>query len=128
MNIRQGPEPRRDDLDPLKEPERWEALVGQIGKKAAPYLAGRREPPGVLDLITRWARPALATAASLALLATAAVVARGEPQSPAGAAGTELALAEAVMPATFAAWVAGASSPSVTEMVRELETMQEVDR
>ena len=128
MNIRTGPAPHPDDLDPLDEPERWEALVGQIGEKAAPYLAGRREPARVLDLVTRWARPALATAASLALLATAAIVARGEPQSPAGPRAPELALAEAVMPATFAAWVAGASEPSVTEMVRELETMQEVDR
>jgi len=129
MKNRLGSDPRPDDLDPLAEPDRWESLVGRIGEQAEPYLAERRgQPAGLLDIVARWARPTLATAASLLLLATAAGIARTVSESQSVAATSEAALAEAVMPTTFAAWVAGVSEPSVTEMVRDLETYGEVDR
>lgn len=124
MNSRQDPT-YPDDLDPLEEPERWEALVGRIGERAAPHLADRRQPAGVLDLVTHWARPVLATAASLVLLAAAGAVTTGESRLTQPTP-TEVTLAQALMPTTFAAWVAGVSEPTVTEMVRDLETLEEV--
>jgi len=84
------------------------------------------ETLGVLDVVARWARPALASAASLLLLAAAGGLALegwgGEAQR------SDLVLAEALVPSSFAAWISGTSEPTVTELVLDLETLEEVDR
>ena len=129
MSIREGRgAPRPDDLDPLDEPERWESLVQRIGEEAEPYLAGRRVSAGVLDIVARWARPALATAASLLVVATATALGRGGVATGPRVTTSEAVLAQAVMPTSFAGWVVGVSETSVAEMVVELESMEEVGR
>jgi len=120
------PDPRPGDLDPLDEPERWEALVGRIGERAAPLLAERRQPPSTLDIVARWSRPALAAAASLLLLATTGALTLGD--SPEDEPSEPVGLAQAVMPSAFAGWITGTSQPSVTELVRDLESIDEGER
>lgn len=126
MNARHGPTPRPGDLDPLEEPERWEGLIRRIGERATDHLAQRRAAPSILELVARWARPALATAASLVLLAVAGALTldgRGT-----DATGPELTLAQSLVPSTFAAWITGASEPTVTELVLDLETLEGIER
>jgi acyl-CoA reductase-like NAD-dependent aldehyde dehydrogenase len=126
MSTHPTPEHPSGDLDPLEEPGRWEGLVAQIGARAAPHLAERRTPPGVLEVVVRWARPALATAASLLLLAAGGVLwkAEPEPETPRPA----MQLAGTLLPTTFAGWITGTAEPSVAELVRDLERLSEVDR
>lgn len=126
MSIRHGPPRRPGDLDPLEEPERWEALIRRIGDRAADHLTQRRESPGILDIVARWARPALATAASLLLLAAAGALTLEGPGSDAPTPG--LTLAQSIVPPTFAAWITGVSEPTVTEMVLDLETLEGIER
>lgn len=70
-------------LDPSRDALKWERLVRGVAARA---LAAR--PPTVLDGVSRWARPALAMAAGLALLAwLPALSARPSPtpaRTPAG--------------------------------------------
>ena len=126
MSSPRGPEPRPGDLDPLEEPDHWEALVGAIGARAAPRLAARREPAGVLDVVVGWARPALAAAASLVLMAPAAAMAYERPGTEEASA--ELVLARAVMPSTFAGWITGTAEPTVADLARSLDALDEEER
>lgn len=113
---------RPGDLDPLDDPERWEALVAGIGARAEPLLAARRPPPGIVDLVARWARPALAAAASFVILAGVGTVALGD--APSAEPAAEFALAPAMMPAEFADWLTGATQPSVAELSAALDGLE----
>lgn len=125
MSDLHGVESRPGDLDPLDAPERWESLVHRIDSRAEPYLAARREPASVLDVVARWARPALASAATLLLLAAAGAVMSAGSRSAADSA--DVTLARAVMPSSFAAWITGSSEPTIAELAMELETLEEVE-
>ncbi|PKN55062.1 MAG: hypothetical protein CVU56_23340 [Deltaproteobacteria bacterium HGW-Deltaproteobacteria-14] len=65
-----NPEPAVDlsPLDPTRDPQRWEALVARVVTRAVAH-ARRRLTIGAQ--LAAWARPALAVAAALALVAWA---------------------------------------------------------
>jgi hypothetical protein len=64
-------------LDPERDAERWEALLGRTRAAAAGELARRAFAAGPAGPLARWVRPALAMAASL-LVAAAGVLALTE--------------------------------------------------
>ncbi len=109
--------PLQEGLDPVKEPQRWEALVARINQAAAPLLEARR-PASLWQILSTWRRPVawgsagLVTAAVLSLLVL-----------PSGATGSsgEVILAEAVVPWTVAAWMEGEYNPTVMELVQSVE-------
>lgn len=103
-------------LDPRRDAARWERMVAGVTAAAAPELARRaRTPaPGMLLLLSRWTRPTAGAAA--VLTAAAALFLALSPAAPhAGGDGV------AGAPATVAAWVEGAATPSVEEMIVALE-------
>ena len=110
------------ELDPARDPERWERLVGFIASAAEPELARRRGKVTLPGLLLQWARPALATAATVALLAsaTAVLAGRGSP----GEGTVEASLASAVVPERYAAWLVAGYEPTVTELVVALEEVR----
>jgi hypothetical protein len=75
-------EPERLDLsalDPTRDQERWERMVGQIMWRSKAELQRRQGAPafGLFDGLVAWSRPALATAAALTLLSLAALARQG---------------------------------------------------
>lgn len=118
-------EPRHDErgLTPERDPLRWEALVHSITAAAEAELARRAAQVDPLLLLAGWTRPLLATAATLVILASAALVAvdRGDSDSTGGTTAEAPALAEALLPSTLAAWVEGAHAPTAEELVVALE-------
>lgn len=109
------------ELDPARDPQHWQELVSAIVKAAEPELARRRRKADLPGLLLQWARPALATAATVALLASAAALLRG------GATVSEAAeapLASAVVPESYAAWLVADYQPTVTELVVALEEVR----
>jgi hypothetical protein len=71
-------DPERPDLSAFgwDNDERWNRMVQRIMWRAAPELQRRRSSAGafgVFDGVLAWARPALATAAALALLSLLAL-------------------------------------------------------
>lgn len=108
----------RDALHPLAQPERWEGLVSSIVTRARPELERRRMRMDLPAILVQWARPALATAATVALLVTAAaLVGRVDADTRNG----EAPLASAVVPESYAAWLVAGYEPTVTELVVALE-------
>lgn len=106
------------DLDPVDDPGRWEGLVAGITARGASYLASRRPPAGVMEVVTRWARPALGVAASVLVLTAGAgaLLWHGTASSTGGPT-----LTEALMPDAYAGWVTGAYTPTVTDLVVALD-------
>jgi hypothetical protein len=71
-------EPEAPDLTPLDprfEADRWDRMVSTIMARCALELRRRQNAPslGVFDGLLAWSRPALATAAALALLSLVAL-------------------------------------------------------
>ena len=71
-------EPEAPDLgplDPRNEADRWDRMVSSIMARCALELRRRQNAPsvGVFDGLLAWSRPALATAAALALLSLLAL-------------------------------------------------------
>jgi hypothetical protein len=109
-------------LDPTRDPERLERLVGGILAATGPELARRAEAhaarASLLLGLSDWLRPALAAAALLAFLALAALLgggARADVEPPPG-------LTQALgYPAPVATWVETERTPSVEEVLISLE-------
>lgn len=111
-------------LDPSRDPERWEAMVGSIMSAAAPELARRATfgGPALSLLLADWMRPALSFAAGLAAVAalTLALV-----QTP--AAGTAVStespgIASALgVSAPVSTWVETGTASSLDELALALE-------
>ncbi len=109
-------------LDPGRDPERFERMVGAVLRAAAPELARRREAhaasASLLLGLSDWLRPALAAAALLAFLALATLVgggAQADVEPPPG-------LTEALgYPAPVATWVETERAPTVEELLISLE-------
>ena len=112
---------RHSPLDPAQEPQRWEELISAIVTAARPELARRRATADVPGVLRQWARPALATAATVALLMTAAGLLGGAGST---AEATEAPLASAVVPESYAAWLVAGYEPTVTELVLALEEVR----
>ncbi|MFN2384379.1 MAG: hypothetical protein ABR559_09000 [Gemmatimonadota bacterium] len=113
-------------LDPSRDRDRWERLVGQITARATPFLSGYREAPRAARQAERspvlylagWLRPALAAAATIALLAAGTLLAT-RTESVAAPVAT---VAEALgYPAPVTAWVEAGRVPSVEELAITLE-------
>jgi len=105
-------------LDPMQHPARWERLVGDIVLSTGSELVRRRRSADLPDLVLQWARPALATAATVALLISAAAVLRPRGVQPDSTVGS---IAGAVVPERYAAWLVAGYEPTVTELVVALE-------
>lgn len=117
-------DPERLDLSPLdpsrRDPARWDRLVRAIMAAAGPELERRAAIVGPVIWLARFARPALAAAALIAL-ASAAVLHAGTRSvvSPAVApAGVAEALA---VPSPVAAWLAGNRSPTTSDVLAAVE-------
>lgn len=112
---------QRNGLDPLREPERWEGLVSSIVSAASSELERRRRTAGLVGVVLQWARPVLATAASVAVLVTAAALLGGGFSS---ATADEASFAGAVVPESYAAWLVAGYEPTVSELVVALEEVR----
>lgn len=111
-------------LDPAVDPERWENAVGTIMEAARPELARRARQRGALDVLEGWARPVFALAASLVLVASAAILSASQDEAVGLAeSGTSLnTVAEALVPSEVAAWLEVGHTLSADELVTALDT------
>ena len=116
---------QRDTLDPAVDPARWEDAVGRIMTAAQPELARREVARGAVDVLEDWARPIFAIAASLVLLASAALLQSGSglPTDIATADGDPNTVAEVFLSAELAAWIEGGYSLTADELVTAIDDM-----
>lgn len=108
----------RGALTPSSDPARWERTVASIVAAAGPELSRRAElaVPWLGRQIVGWARPVLAAAATLTLVATASfLVERGS--GAAVAPTTAPNLEEALFPPVVASWLQTGTEPTVEEVV-----------
>ncbi len=105
------------DLNPLRDPERWERLVGSIVAAGESHLAERRERADVVGMVAGWARPALSVAATVLLVLTTAAGWLGL----GGGDAVEPTLAASLVPETYAAWLLADYEPTVSELVAALD-------
>jgi hypothetical protein len=61
-------------LDPARDERRWEAMI-----RTTAALARMRRTPGFAWQVTRWARPAIGLAASIAIIVWSLTLLRGTP-------------------------------------------------
>ncbi len=104
------------ELDPVSDPNRWEALVSRIVAEARPLLDARRRRVSLAGTLARWRRPVIAAAGSLAAAAVATLV-----LLPADGGAEEVAMAEVMVPWSVAAWIEGSYAPTVEELVEAVE-------
>ena len=117
--MRNSPE-RNRPLHASTDPDRWEAAVRRITAAAQPELDALARERTPVFLITRWTRPVLATAASIAVLATATLVATPGSESTA-ASERPLTVADAITPEPLANWLLGGPWPTVDEIVYAMD-------
>jgi hypothetical protein len=114
-------DPERVDLtilDPATDRLAYERLVRRIMAAAAPELARRAMPQTTLALLGGWARPLLAAAAVVAVLA-GGVLAATERDGPAAGGHT---VAEALgVPSPAAAWLEEGREPTRADLVLAME-------
>lgn len=99
-------------LDPTREGERYERLVSGI---VADALAARRVRPvweEPLLVLLRWSRPLLATAAGIALAASATILYRGAQPAPAGSLLESLGI-----PPVLVAWTESGRPPQLDALL-----------
>ncbi len=108
-------------LDPAADPDRWERLIRAIMVRAAPELARRAAGYDPFELLGTWARPMIAAAATLAVVALASLM---RPRGPVELrASASLGVVEALrVPSPAADWLSEDRSPTVTDLVSALET------
>jgi ferric-dicitrate binding protein FerR (iron transport regulator) len=106
-------------LDPREDPERWARMTASIARRAAPELARRRAAqPGLMMLLSTWARPAVSAAAGLAAAALAVLVLGAtEPQADPT---PDYALTLGY-PTPVAQWMEHGITPSVEELMVSME-------
>lgn len=106
-------------LDPTEDRLGYERLVRRILDAAAPELRRRAAGGNPLALVAGWARPALAAAAVIALVAIGALVATDRAGVPEDEAGT---VAEALgLPAEPAAWLSDGRAPTQEDLILAME-------
>ena len=96
----------RGPMDPTVNAPRWERAVSSIVAAAGPELARRARARGTFAVLDDWARPVFAIAASLVLLASAALLTGGGDGGELAAAEFEgNTVAEALVGPELAAWL-----------------------
>ena len=100
-------------LSPDLDPDRWETLVSRINTAAEPYLDERQRLATPLSVVSSWRTPVLSGAVALAVAGVAALALIPEPE--------EVAVVEAVMPGTVAAWLDGGATFTMAELVADVE-------
>jgi hypothetical protein len=114
-------------LSPAVDPVRWEAAVRSIVAAAAPELERRARASSPVIVLARWTRPVLSAAAVVALLASAAILSRGQSDGEIGGVATaaevapEMAVASALLPGAMSTWIMGGETESVVALVQALE-------
>jgi hypothetical protein len=115
-------EPERVDLSPLDptlDQLSYERLVRRIVAAAGPELARRAREAGPLTFVAGWARPTLAAAAIIVLVALGSLFAI----DPAGVDGDETRTLEALgIPAPAAEWLEDGREPTTADLVLAVET------
>lgn len=106
-------------LDPRGDPERWARMTATIARRAAPELARRRAAqPGLMMLLSAWARPAATAAAGIAAAAMAVLMLGSAEPQPDPSPDYALMLG---YPAPVAQWVEHDVTPSVEELMASME-------
>jgi hypothetical protein len=114
-------------LSPAVDPVRWEAAVRSIVAAATPELERRARASSPLIVLARWTRPVLSAAATVALLASAAILSRGRGEGELGEVAVntevapEMAVASALLPGAMSTWIMGGETESVVALVQALE-------
>lgn len=116
----------RDPMEPLHpsaDPARWEAAVRRMVAAAGPELERRAALQSPVLVLARWRRPVLSAAATVALLASAAILtrARNGATTEGAAITAEATVAGVLFPAEMSDWLAGGEVESVTALVQALE-------
>lgn len=115
-------EPERVDLSPLDptlDRLAYERLVRDIVAAAGPELARRARAAGPLALLAGWARPTLAAAAIIVLVALGALFAFDS----GGAGGDDARSLEALgIPAPAAEWLEDGREPTTADLVLAVES------
>lgn len=105
-------------LDPRAHPDRWDEMVRNVSRRAAPELERRRASGAGMLWLAHAARPILAAAAVLALLSGALFGLTHRPTESAGAS----SIAEALgFPVPVAEWLADGRTPDDTDLLLALE-------
>lgn len=109
-------------LDPTRDAVRWERLIRSVTDRAAPELARRAARRSLAGTVAAWARPTLAAAAALVLLAFA-VARSGSPAPQPGALDSAvIAGAEGLrLPAPAVGWLLEEEPPPVSELILAAE-------
>jgi hypothetical protein len=103
-------------LDPRPDAERWEAMVAGIMSRCAAELQRRQNlrNTGVFEGLLAWTRPALATAAALALLS---LVALSRNESLAAGDASTTFIWSARLPAPVEVWLQEGQPPTMLDML-----------
>lgn len=114
-------EPDRVDLsalDPTLDRQRYERLVRRTLNDAAPELARRAGPYAPVVLLGAWARPLLAAAALVTIVAGGVLAAteRGRDDGPVLSTADDLGV-----PAPAADWLAEGREPTKADLVLAME-------
>lgn len=110
-------------LDPTVDRERYEQLVRRIVDRALPELDRRAAAAtaSVVAVLAGWARPAIAAAAVIAILATATVDVLGPLDHGSGAAEGVTIVDVLELPAPLAGWLAEGGPPSISAVIAAAE-------
>jgi len=99
------------ELDPTRDPVRFDALVDGVMRGAADELSARRAANDIVGQLARWRTPVLSAAAAAAVFL---IVSLNDVTTQAGPAS---GIAEAIgIPTEFAAWMRGESEPSTADI------------
>lgn len=107
-------------LDPERDGAGYEALVGRITAAAAPELERRAALASPVISLAAWLRPALAAAATLAVVSAGTLLLVEHPAS-ADLAQASSAEPELNLPAPIGEWLNDDAPPSVMEVMVALE-------
>ncbi|HUG41291.1 MAG TPA: hypothetical protein VMM12_12445 [Longimicrobiales bacterium] len=116
-------DPERIDLSPLDvtaDRLGYERLVRRIMEAAAPVLARRAASANPLALLAGWARPTLAAAAVIALVALGALALTERAGAPVEETGTFAA--DLGLPAEAADWLTEGRAPTEYDLIFAMES------
>lgn len=105
-------------LDPTTDSLRYERLVRRVMTAAAPELARRASPQTALAFLGAWARPVLAAAAVVAVVAGGVLAAT---ERSAGATPEPVTAESFGVPSPAADWLDEGREPTRTDLVLAME-------